>query len=108
MIVLESSLLSVAGGVLGTLLALLMTFFLSRAPATAGLVSSHVAPAVMAQGIGIAVLIGILGAVSRVSRRSPAADGRPAWARLNAPPESSPHESHEDEHESERRRRENV
>ena len=32
LILLESSLLSVAGGVLGTLLALLMTFFLSRAP----------------------------------------------------------------------------
>jgi putative ABC transport system permease protein len=63
MILLESSLLSVLGGVLGTLLAIAMTFVLSRAPATAGLVSGRVAPAVIAQGICIALLIGILGAL---------------------------------------------
>jgi putative ABC transport system permease protein len=63
MILLESSLLSVVGGVLGTLLATAMTFVLSRAPATAGLVSGRVAPAVIAQGICIALLIGILGAL---------------------------------------------
>jgi putative ABC transport system permease protein len=62
MILIESSLLSLAGGVIGTLLALAMTTVLSRAPATAGLVSGNVAPPVIVQGILIALLIGILGA----------------------------------------------
>ena len=58
----ESSLLSVLGAIIGTLLALGMTFALSKAPATAGLVDGHVAPAVIAQGFVIAILIGLLGA----------------------------------------------
>jgi putative ABC transport system permease protein len=63
MIILEAGLLSVAGGVIGTLLALAMTQLLSRAPTTAGLVSGYVAPGVVSQGLCIAVLIGILGAI---------------------------------------------
>ncbi|HVU87658.1 MAG TPA: ABC transporter permease [Pirellulales bacterium] len=63
MIILEAGLLSIAGGVIGTLLALGMTQLLSRAPTTAGLVSGYVAPGVIVQGLCIAVLIGILGAI---------------------------------------------
>lgn len=62
MILLESSLLCLAGAVVGTGLALLMTYLLSRAPATAGLVSANVAPQVIAQGFVIALMIGLLGA----------------------------------------------
>jgi len=63
MILLESGILCVAGAVFGTLLALLMTFALSRAPATNGLISSEVAPLVILQGFLIAMLIGICGAI---------------------------------------------
>ena len=63
MIILEAGLLSIAGGMIGTLLALGMTQLLSRAPTTAGLVSGYVAPGVIVQGLCIAVLIGILGAI---------------------------------------------
>jgi putative ABC transport system permease protein len=62
MVLMESSLLSLAGGVIGTLLALAMTGVLSCAPSTAGLVKGTVAAPVMVQGIVIAILIGILGA----------------------------------------------
>ncbi|HEY2840982.1 MAG TPA: ABC transporter permease [Pirellulales bacterium] len=63
MILLESGILCVAGSVFGTLLALLMTFALSRAPATNGLISSRVSPAVIVQGFEIAMLIGLFGAI---------------------------------------------
>jgi putative ABC transport system permease protein len=63
MILIESSLLSLGGGILGTLVALLIMQVLSRAPAAAGLISGHVAAPVIAQGIFIALLIGILGAI---------------------------------------------
>ena len=63
MILVESCVLGLAGGVMGTILAIIMTAMLSRAPATAGLVSGHVAPSVMAEGLVIAITIGILGAV---------------------------------------------
>lgn len=63
MILLESGILCVAGAVFGTLLALLMTFALSRAPTTNGLISSRVSPQVIMQGFVIAMLIGICGAI---------------------------------------------
>ena len=63
LIVAESSLLCLTGGVLGTLLALAMTALLSRAPATAGLVSPSVGLPVIGQGVAIALLIGLLGAL---------------------------------------------
>ncbi|MES1213112.1 MAG: ABC transporter permease [Singulisphaera sp.] len=62
MIILEASLLSVAGGIVGTLLALCLTHLLSRSPTTAGLVSGHISSAVITQGFCIALLIGVLGA----------------------------------------------
>ena len=63
LIVAESSLLCLTGGVLGTLLALGMTALLSQAPATAGLVSGSIGLPVIGQGLAIALLIGVLGAV---------------------------------------------
>ncbi|MBX3413396.1 MAG: ABC transporter permease [Pirellulales bacterium] len=74
MILLESSLLCLAGAVVGTGLAFLMTYLLSRAPATAGLVSATIPPHVVAQGFVIALLIGLLGAsypAFRASRLTP-------------------------------------
>ncbi|MBI2824766.1 MAG: ABC transporter permease [Planctomycetia bacterium] len=63
MILMESSMLAILGGMIGTLVALAMTYVLSRAPATNGLVSGRVSPPVIVQGILIAVLIGIVGAI---------------------------------------------
>jgi len=74
MILLESSLLCLAGAVVGTGLALLMTYLLSHAPATAGLVSPNVPPLVIVQGFVIALIIGLLGAsypAFRASRLTP-------------------------------------
>lgn len=63
MILLESSLLSLAGAVIGVLLALLLTNLLSRAPVTSSMVEAWIAPHVMLQGLMIALLIGLLGAL---------------------------------------------
>lgn len=62
MVILEAGMLSLCGAVVGTLLALLMTFALSRLPASSGLVEAWIAPHVIGQGILIALLIGLLGA----------------------------------------------
>lgn len=75
-ILLESSLLCLAGAVIGTGLALMMTYLLSRAPATAGLVSASIPPQVVVQGFVIALLIGLLGAsypAFRAARLTPTA-----------------------------------
>lgn len=63
MILMESGLLSVAGAVFGTVLALLLTYGLSRVPAASGMVGARIAPQVIAQGVLIALLIGLLGAL---------------------------------------------
>jgi putative ABC transport system permease protein len=63
MILMESGLLSVAGAVFGTLLALLLTYVLSRVPAASGMVGARIAPQVVTQGFLIALLIGLLGAL---------------------------------------------
>jgi putative ABC transport system permease protein len=63
MILLESGLLSVVGAVIGVGLALLFTYFLSRAPATSGLVDARLSPTVILQGFVLALLIGMVGAV---------------------------------------------
>lgn len=68
MILLESGLLSIAGAALGTLLALLMTYGLSRTPAASSLVGAGVAPHVIVQGFAIAILIGLLGAIGPAIR----------------------------------------
>jgi putative ABC transport system permease protein len=63
MILLESTFLSLVGATIGILLALALTTALSHAPATSGLIDRRVAPQVIVQGLLIAILIGLLGAV---------------------------------------------
>jgi putative ABC transport system permease protein len=62
MILLESVLLSLAGGVLGTAGAVGLTHLLANQPAVAGMVDPYVAPWVIAQGFVIALCVGLLGA----------------------------------------------
>ncbi len=68
MVLLESGLLSIAGAAIGTALALMLTYALSRAPASSVLVGAWVRPHVIAQGFAIAVLIGLLGAIAPAIR----------------------------------------
>ena len=62
MILLESGMISLAAAVLGTLLAMAMTYVLSRLPVSSSIVSGDLAPVVIVQGFAIAMLIGVLGA----------------------------------------------
>jgi putative ABC transport system permease protein len=62
MVLSESALLSLAGAALGTSAGALLTEFLGRFPTTAGFIEGHVAPHVIAQGIAIALAMGLLGA----------------------------------------------
>ena len=62
MILLEAVLLSLAGGVLGTVGAVGLTHLLASQPAVAGMVDPYVAPWVIAQGFMIALGVGLLGA----------------------------------------------
>lgn len=63
MILLESGLLSIAGAAIGTGIALVLTYGLSRAPASSILVGPGIRPQVIAQGFLIAASIGVLGAI---------------------------------------------
>jgi putative ABC transport system permease protein len=62
MILMESILLSLAGGVLGTAGAVLLIRVLANQPAVSGMVDSYVAPWVIVQGFLIALCVGLLGA----------------------------------------------
>jgi putative ABC transport system permease protein len=62
MILTESILLSLTGGVVGTAGAILLTHVLAQWPAVAGMVDSHIAPTVIMQGFAIALCVGLLGA----------------------------------------------
>ncbi len=62
MILMESILLSLAGGVVGTAGAIVLTQVLAAQPAVAGMVDPDVAPWVIAQGFVIALCVGLLGA----------------------------------------------
>lgn len=62
MILMESMLLSLAGGVVGTAGALLLTRFLSTQRSVSGLIVTHVSPDVIVQGFLIAFFVGLLGA----------------------------------------------
>ena len=62
MILVESVLMSLTGGVLGTIAAVGLTRLLGRHPAVAGLIDTHIALGVLAFGIVSALCVGILGA----------------------------------------------
>ena len=62
MILTESILLSLAGGVVGAGGAIALVRVLANQPAVAGMVSGDVAPIVIAQGFAIALCVGLLGA----------------------------------------------
>jgi len=61
MVLYESILLALAGAVVGTVLAIGLTQFLSRLPAADRLVSGDIAPSVLLQGLAIAIIIGVVG-----------------------------------------------
>jgi len=61
LVMLESLLLAAVGAVAGTLLAMALTLVICRLPASGGLVSGNIAPAVMLQGLAIAIVVGVLG-----------------------------------------------
>ena len=59
----ESLLLSAAGAVVGIVAAICLNRILTQFPATSGMISGRIAPLVMLQGLGMALLVGIAGAV---------------------------------------------
>jgi putative ABC transport system permease protein len=63
MILGEAVLLSLVGAVLGIAGACVLTYFLTKMPAVNGFIASDIAPAVMAQGLLFAVLVGLLGGI---------------------------------------------
>ena len=63
MILVEALLLSLSGGIIGTVAALLMARFLSRFPSVAGFVAGDIAPAVIFEGFLVALVVGIVGAL---------------------------------------------
>ncbi|MEN6406317.1 MAG: ABC transporter permease [Thermoguttaceae bacterium] len=62
MIMIESVLLSLAGGIVGTLSAVMVTPLLGRHPAVAGLIDAHIGAPAMALGVVMALVVGLLGA----------------------------------------------
>ncbi len=63
MILWEAAFLSFAGAVVGITGGIAMTWWMSRLPATAGTISPHIGTAVIGQGLLLALIIGLLGAV---------------------------------------------
>ena len=61
MILGEAVLLSLAGAALGALGAVLLTRWLTTVPAVSGFIGGGIAPAVIAEGFGMAVLVGLAG-----------------------------------------------
>jgi putative ABC transport system permease protein len=62
MILMESIILSLLGGAVGTIGAMILTNVLSRFPAAAGVIEGNLPPSVILQGFMIALGVGILGA----------------------------------------------
>ncbi len=62
MILMESIILSLIGGLVGTIGALLLTRLLSSLPAAAGVIDSSIPPSVIMEGFIIALGVGLLGA----------------------------------------------
>jgi putative ABC transport system permease protein len=64
MIMVESLLLSLCGGTLGTAVAVTVTPMLGKHPAVAGLINANITnPSVIGFGIGMALVVGLLGAL---------------------------------------------
>jgi putative ABC transport system permease protein len=64
MILVESLVLSLSGGLLGTAVAVTVTPLLGKHPAVAGLINANIATAgVIGFGVGMAIIVGLLGAV---------------------------------------------
>lgn len=63
LILCESCLLSLGGSVLGVLASLVLVDLLSRLPAAQGLVRSDTSPTVIAIGLGMALAVGVVGAL---------------------------------------------
>lgn len=62
MILMESVLLSLTGGAVGAIAAVLVTRVLSNQPAVSGMIDSRIAPGVIGLGFLIALCVGLLGA----------------------------------------------
>ena len=62
MILGESLLLSLGGAILGSALAVIVTRFFSKFPATAGLVDGYIAPEFIGLGFLLAIVVGVTGA----------------------------------------------
>lgn len=62
MIMAESVLLSISGGIVGTVAAVALTGVLGKHPAVAGLITAEISPGVMCFGIVSALCVGIIGA----------------------------------------------
>jgi putative ABC transport system permease protein len=62
MILMESVIMSLIGGLVGTIAAVLLTRLLSSLPAASGVIDSSVAPSVIVEGFVIALGVGLLGA----------------------------------------------
>ena len=78
MILMESILLSLTGGVVGTAGAIALTHVLANQPAVAGMVDAYVAPWVIVQGFVIALVRGTVGGrLSGLPGRTTLADGGP-------------------------------
>jgi putative ABC transport system permease protein len=59
----ESIVLSICGAFLGSVCGLALVKFLSKLPNAAGVVEGKVAPAVIAQGFAVAIIVGLAGAI---------------------------------------------
>jgi putative ABC transport system permease protein len=62
MILIESILLSLTGGVVGTAAAVVLTPILGRHPSVAGLIDTHIASGAVILGVAMALCVGLLGA----------------------------------------------
>ena len=63
MVIGESVVLSIAGAFVGSLCGVLLVKFLSTLPNASGIARGYVAPAVIAQGFLVAIIVGVLGAI---------------------------------------------
>ena len=70
MILLESVLLSIGGGVIGTAGGLGLIVMLSHFPAVSGIVHASITPGIVIEGFAIAILVGVLGAAYPAYRGS--------------------------------------